>query len=85
VPANPPLEDDERAVLDVLMQHDRRVADRTVEKIADAVGMTYTPTYAALRKLETRRPQLAHPDRDATLEFTFWRTTHDAADAVEDG
>jgi hypothetical protein len=44
-----------------------------------------TPTHTALRKLETRRPQLAHPDVDATLGITFWRTTYDAADAVEDG
>jgi hypothetical protein len=58
---------------------------RTVEKIAEAVGMTWTPTHTALRKLETRRPQLAHPDVDAKLNITFWRATHEAADAIGDG
>ena len=67
------------------MQPNREVADRTVEKIAEAVGMTWTPTHTALRKLETRRPQLAHPDVDATLGITFWRTTYAAADAIGDG
>ena len=85
MPADPPLDEDERAVLKQLMQPHRKVADCTVEKIAEAVGMEWTPTHTTLRKLETRRPQLARPDVDATLEITFWRTTYEAADAIEDG
>jgi hypothetical protein len=84
MPADPPLEDDERRVLEALMQPNRRVRDRTIETISEAVGMPWTPTHRALRKLETRRPQLAHPDVDATLNITLWRTTYDAADAMSD-
>ena len=47
--------------------------------------MTWTPTHTALRKLENRRPQLAHPEVDAKLDIMFWRTTHEAADAIGDG
>jgi hypothetical protein len=63
------------------MQPNREVADRTVDKIAEAIGMTWAPTHTTLRKLETRRPQLTHPDVDAKPHITFWRTTHDAANA----
>jgi superfamily I DNA/RNA helicase len=85
MPADPPLTDDERRVLEVLMQPNRGVADRTVEKIGEAVGMTWTPTWEALRSLESRLPQLARPDVEATLDIQFWRTTSHAADAMEEG
>jgi hypothetical protein len=67
----------------MLMQPDRRVADRTLEKIAEAVGMVVHPTWDALRSLETRRLQPAHPQVDATLDLLqFWVTTSHVADAI---
>lgn len=66
----------------MLMQPDRRVADRTLEKIAEAVGIVVHPTWDALRSLETRRPQLVRPQVDATLELQFWVTTSHVADAI---
>jgi hypothetical protein len=81
VPADPPRTDDERRVLGMLTQPDRRVADRILEKIAEAVGMVVHPTWDALRSLEMRRPQLVHPQVDATLDLQFWVTTSHA-DAI---
>jgi len=83
--ADPSLTDDERRVLEVLMQPNRGVRDRTVERVAEAVGMTWQPTWEALRSLETRQPQLAHPDVDAKLKITFWRTTYAASEVMNSG
>jgi hypothetical protein len=82
VPADPPRTDDERRALGMLIQPDRRVADRTLERIAEAVGMVVHPTWDALRSLETRRPQLVHPQVDATLDLQFWATTSHVADSI---
>jgi hypothetical protein len=83
MPADPPLTDDERRVLDVLTQSKRPVAERTVEAIAGSLGTTFTPVHRVLRRLEERRPQLAHPQMDEGLNVQFWIATSDAAEAVE--
>ena len=82
MPADRPLSASERRVLDVLMQPDRTVEDRTVDAVAEASGLEVTDTWRALYALETHRPQLAQPDVDATLDIQFWRATPDAAKAA---
>jgi hypothetical protein len=84
VPAAPPLTPDEREVLEVLMQPDRRVADCTVEAIAESLGTTFDSVHRTLRSLETRQPQLARPEVDRGLDIRFWHTTYEAAEAIED-
>jgi hypothetical protein len=83
MPAEPPLTPDERRVLAILMEPNRPVAERTVERIAAELGTTFDPAWRILRSLERRQPQLAHPDVDAGLGVKFWRTTYDAAEAME--
>lgn len=84
VATDPPLSDDERKVLNIMMLPDRGVADCTTEAIASALGAEYDATDRILRGLEERRPQLAHPEADAGLGKQVWFTTHEAAEAFEE-
>jgi hypothetical protein len=59
----------EEKVLTYLMSG-RTVPDRTLEGIAAELGLEKQDVHKALRGLEKRRPQLAHPDVDATLGST---------------
>jgi hypothetical protein len=80
---DPPLNDVERKALRTLMQEGRSRAACTPEAIAGAIGEEVDATHGALRSLEDRRPQLAHPNADAGLGKQVWFSTYDAAEIIE--
>lgn len=76
-----PLNDEERSVLDVLMQQGRGARDRGVIAIATALQRETAETGQVLRRLET--DGLVASEVDATLEETIWFATDEASEALD--
>jgi hypothetical protein len=76
MPAEPPLTDPERTVLDVLMAPGRRVANCTTEAIGERSELGAQEAGRALRSLEERDPALVRQDVDEGLGVRLWMSTH---------
>jgi hypothetical protein len=85
ISADAPLTEDERLVLDLLMQRDRKPHERTVSSVAADLRWHWTATHTALRALESRTPQLAHCRVDRAFGLKSWFATLDAADLLQSG
>lgn len=79
----PPLTEDERTVLEILMEPDRRVVLKTDRAIAIDSGLELKQVRAALRSLSEREPYLVHWQPDISIEEGVWFSSHHAADAME--
>lgn len=84
MPSEPPLTDQERTVLAVLMTPGSRVADCTTEAIGERSGMPAKEAGRTLRALERRGPPLVRQEVDEGLGVRFWMSTYEAAEAVEE-
>lgn len=73
-----PMPEGHRIVLGAIMEHGRKVADKTVERIATATGRSEADVRRWLEELE--QEGLAERDQDAVLGIEFWRATAKAAD-----
>jgi hypothetical protein len=82
MPTDPPLTDDEQAVLRALMAPESRPANSTVEILAERTGLG-DRTGRVLRGLARRDPPLAMRLIDEGLGVQFWISTYDAADALD--
>jgi hypothetical protein len=83
MPSEPPLTEVEAAVLNVLMEHDRRPADRTIDVISDASQVWRQRDRSGAPGARATAPSARASRVDEGLGVQFWQTTHDAADAVE--
>lgn len=72
---------EERQVLGVLMQPDRSIADLTVDRIAETLGMEPLAVARVLDQLEAEG--VVHCDREATLEVEFWIALNGAAERLD--
>lgn len=74
------LTNEERQVLGALMQPNRTIADKTVDQIADDLGMAPHEVARTLDQLEAEG--VVKNSTDATLEVEFWIALNEAAERL---
>lgn len=84
MPAEPPLTDVERTVLNVLMAPGSRSINCTVQAVGHRAGLDIGEAARALRGLAGRDPPLVREDVDEGAGVRFYMSTYDAAEALDE-
>lgn len=78
------LSDNERTILNVLMAPGARAENSTWDAITDRSKLDGETVHRTLRALEEREPALVRSEVDTGLNERIWRSTYEAAEALEE-